>query len=113
MSKPSPEQLPESFDSREAVRAKLNLETAPLAWSELQRHFALGIVYAVDARLDLIDVAERIASDDRQAVSQWMKDGGIYRVSDQQARLWLDAGAALWTVVVKPWVLVQEKRAVA
>jgi len=102
--------MPDSYDSREALRAKLNLETAPLPWTELQRHFATGVVFVVDKKLDLIDVAERIASDDKNAVVQWIDEKSLLKVSDEQAQEWLKADAVLWAVVVKPWVLVQEKR---
>jgi hypothetical protein len=36
-----------------------------------------------------------------------MEEQRVARVSDEQAKAWLDADASLWTVVVKPWLLVQ------
>jgi hypothetical protein len=32
------------------------------------------------------------------------------RVSDEQAQAWFEADADLWTVVVKPWILVQHNK---
>lgn len=92
-----------------ALRATLNGETARFAWKELQRFFAAGTVVAVDEALDLVDVAVQIANDNKEAVSQWLSDGRVGRVSDAQAQSWLEADAALWTVVVKPWILVQQR----
>ncbi|MBS0308310.1 MAG: DUF2288 domain-containing protein [Proteobacteria bacterium] len=91
----------------DALRARLNGETARFAWKELQRFFAAGAVIAVAEGMDLVDVAVQIASDNKAAVAQWMQAGQIGRVNDEQARVWLEADAALWTVVVKPWILVQ------
>lgn len=93
----------------EHLRAKLNLETSRLPWRELQRHFAAGVVVAVSDTLDLVEVAVCIALDDANAVSQWMAEGRVTRVSDALAAAWADADASMWAVVVKPWVLVQTR----
>ncbi len=95
------------MDEQEELRLKLNRETARLAWSELERHFAAGAVIAVSDDLDLIEVAARIANDDTAPVSQWMAENRLGKVSDAQASAWQAADAVLWAVVVKPWVLVQ------
>lgn len=89
------------------LRARLNLETSQIAWRELQRYYAAGMVIAVSDDLDLVEVAASVASDDTAAVSRWMSEARVARVSDMQASTWLEADAALWAVVVKPWVLVQ------
>lgn len=95
----------------EELRIELNLQTSRMAWQELQRHFASGIVIGVSADLDLIDVAVRIANDDKAAITQWMGEQRIGQASDAQAAEWLAGDVTMWTVVVKPWILVQpEKR---
>lgn len=86
---------------------RLNRETARLHWHELLPHFASGNVVAVDARLDLIDVAVRMSLDEAAQIKQWMEAGLFKRVSDAQASTWLHDDPALWTVIVKPWILVQ------
>jgi hypothetical protein len=99
-------------DSNEqnTLRATLNAETARFQWKELQRFFAAGSVIAVADGLDLVEVALRVATDDKAAVAQWMEQGRVGRVSDEQALAWLEQDAALWTVVVKPWILVQAEK---
>jgi hypothetical protein len=99
--------MTQSDKQDELLRAKLNLETSQMPWKELLRYFAAGMVISVNHELDLVDVAMRIASDDKAAVAQWMSENRIAKVSDVQAEAWLDADVALWTVVVKPWILVQ------
>jgi hypothetical protein len=95
----------------ELLRAKLNGETSRLPFKELQRFFAAGNVVAVSDDLDLVEVAVRIANDDKNAIVQWMGEGRVSRATDAQADAWLKADASLWTVVVKPWILVQERAA--
>ena len=95
-------------DPAEIEKAKLNLETAQVAWAELQRFFAQGSVIWVDRSLDLIEVAQRIAADDSKQVSDWMQDEQVLQVSDAQARTWLQKDSWLWSVVVRPLILVQE-----
>jgi hypothetical protein len=91
----------------ELLRAKLNQETAQMPWKELQRYFAGGLVIGVSPDLDLVEVAARVAIDDKAAVAQWMAENRIAKVSDAQAVAWWDADIVMWAVVVKPWILVQ------
>ncbi|WP_162622506.1 DUF2288 family protein, partial [Acinetobacter baumannii] len=46
--------------------AKLRGETAAISWAELQPFFARGALLQVDAALDLVEVAEALAGDDRE-----------------------------------------------
>ncbi len=92
----------------ETLRAKLNLETAQVPWSSLQRFFARGETIGVAVRLSLLDVAVAFASDDSAAVDGWMRDGTVAPVTDADAARWHESDAAVWAVVVRPWVIVQE-----
>jgi hypothetical protein len=91
-----------------ALHLSLNQETAPLAWQELQRFFAQGRVLWVREGLDLIAVAAAVAQDDAPHIAALMTSGKLLPVPNQQARHWLATEAQVWTVVVKPWILVQE-----
>ncbi len=90
-------------------KQRLNLETAEIAWVELQGHFASGRLISVNPDLDLLEVAVSIADDDRTQAERWLSDRKIHPVTDGQARRWNDTQASLWAVVVKPWVLVQHR----
>lgn len=103
MMKTNPEKDTELHD-------KINRETGRIRWSELERHFASGSVVFVSEELDLIEVALRIAHDDKESIAQWMQSGKVARVSDQQAQVWLAADATLWASVVSPFVLVQPEK---
>ncbi len=91
----------------EETRVRIFAETAKIAWKDLQRYFAQGIVVMVKPGLDLVDVAYEMTRDNEQQVKRWMDAGKLQNVSDNQAREWLEANALMWAVVVKPWVLVQ------
>ncbi len=93
---------------RDLLRTKINAETAKMAWLELQRFFAAGKVMWVDSKLDLVDVALAMHQDDIDQVKNWTESQQLSAVSDDQAKAWVAADSSLWTVVVKPWVLVQE-----
>lgn len=96
-------------EHQEILRAKLNGETAKIGWAEMQRHHARGVVVRVAGELDLVGVALAMAQDDGAAVGRWMQAGQLGKVSDEQARDWLARDPVLWSVVVAPWVLVQER----
>lgn len=86
---------------------KINSETARIPWAELERHFAQGNVVYVSDQLDLIDVALRIAHDDKASIQRWMADGKLAKVTDAQAQSWAVTNLELWASVVSPFVLVQ------
>lgn len=90
------------------LRAKLNSETAKIAWPELERHFARGVVVLVAPGLDLVEVAHAMARDDSAALAQWMQAGQVTRAEAEQARDWHGRRAEFWAVVVAPWVVIQE-----
>jgi len=93
----------------EVMRAALNAETARIDWSELQPFFARGAIVRVSAALDLVDVAVHMALDDKIAIAAWLEKEQLGKVSDETARDWHERNPSLWTVVVAPWVLVQEQ----
>ena len=88
-------------------RARINAETARIAFRELQRFFAAGKLMLVAPDLDLVETALVVQQDDVKRIESLVAEQRIARVSDDQARAWIDADAELWAVVVKPWVLVQ------
>jgi hypothetical protein len=88
---------------------QLNQETSSIAWRELQRFFAAGHAIYVAQDLDLINVAFEISEDNTQKIQNWMHANKIANVCDEQAKRWLQDNTCMWTVVVKPWVLVQTK----
>lgn len=90
-----------------ATRARINSETAKIAWQELQRFFAQGHAIGVSHQLDLVEVAYQVSRDNKALVGGWIEAGQFGPVSDVQAAEWLEANALVWAVIVRPWVLVQ------
>lgn len=96
-----------TLSQQDIDRLNINLETARIAWKELQRYFASGAALFVSDGLDLVDVAVQISKDNKAKVTQWLEAGQIARVTDAQALAWYEADADVWAVVVRPYVLVQ------
>ncbi len=94
----------------ELYRAKVNSETAKIAWREVQRFFASGAAVHVSDELDLVDVAFLMSEDNAGQIGEWMAAGKIGKVSDEQAATWFETDALVWAVVVSPWLLVQTTR---
>jgi hypothetical protein len=99
-----------SEESDEILRAKVNLETAQIAWKELQRFFAGGATLMVSPDLDLVEVTYQMTRDNAVQIQQWMEAGKLGKVTDEQAAAWFEADALVWAVVASPWVLVQSVR---
>ncbi|WP_148864558.1 DUF2288 domain-containing protein [Marinobacter fonticola] len=91
------------------TRDKLNLETAQVPWRDLQTYFARGQVVFVSESLDLLEVGEALAADDKVRFQQWMSEGAVGDVPVERAQSWYDSDARLWAVVIAPWVLVQDR----
>ena len=98
-----------SSQSRDELKAKLNLETSRIHWHELQTYFARGQVVRVSPDLDLLEVATELAADNKARFEQWMNDGRVGEVAPDAAQGWYDRNAELWAVVIAPWVLVQDR----
>lgn len=90
------------------IRELLNAQTGRVAWAELQRHFARGVVLNVAPGMDLVEVAARVVEDDRASVEDWMQAGRLAKASMDDARRWERDQCRFWAVVAAPWVLVQE-----
>lgn len=91
----------------EILRAKLNLETGRLTWSELERPFARGVVLKVAVELDLVDTALQVAENNSAAVQAWLADGRLAKAESSDAQDWHTRQPMFWTVVVAPWVMIQ------
>ena len=89
------------------LHEKLNLETARIAWQELQPHFARGAAVFVDPSLDLLTVAQWVADDNSAEIGKLMQQQQFGVVSEQQAREFLRNKQEMWALVIAPWVLVQ------
>ena len=100
--------MTEAAESRRELLARLNSETGKLPWSELERHFARGVVVKVKPGLDLVEVAAAIVDDKLQLVEAWMKAGDIAHARMNDAKVWHEQNPLFWSIVTAPWVLVQE-----
>jgi hypothetical protein len=66
-------------------------------------------VLAIAPDLDLVEIALHMANDNAAEIQSLLSTGRLYKVSDEQAKVWLENELELWTVVVKPWILVQHR----
>jgi len=94
--------------SEEELIAQLHSETAKLPWNELERHFARGSVIRVNTGLDLIKVAAVIVRDDKESLKVWLDSGEVGNASTEDAQNWSACESEFWSVVVAPFVLIQE-----
>lgn len=99
-----------STETQPTLYEKLLGETARVSWPELERLFAAGRVLRVAASLDLIEAASAIAEDRAEDMKAWMAKDRVGLLDDETAQRWAgNADCDLWGVVVRPWVLVQER----
>lgn len=89
------------------IAAMLEGESGRIHWDELQPHFARGVIFSVDSEINLIDVASSFVRDDESEVSAWLRQDKLSKVTDDQAREWLESNPLFDAIVIAPWVLIQ------
>ena len=92
------------------LKIKLVQETARMSWRDLQEHFASGVTLYVAPELDLLDVACNLSRDETQVLKPYIDKQMLCAVSDERARTWFEDDTEMWTLVIRPWVLVQPIR---
>ena len=84
--------------------------TAQIDWPTLEPHFARGELLVVTSALDLVEVAQAFIDDDSGKVKGWMEQRQVAKATDTQAADWFERNPdTLWAVVIRPWVLMQER----
>ena len=73
-----------------------------------EKHFARGVVFKVAKGTDILDVAIVMSRDDKDTLKNWIDEGKVNGAEIEDAKKWHESSASLWTVVIAPWVLVQE-----
>lgn len=91
-------------------KAKIVAETAMIHWKDLEKFYAQGLLILVSNTLDLVEVAYAISQDEADQVNQWLTTELLIRDFNQQAIEWEKDNAEVWSVVIRPWVLVQEPK---
>ncbi|AKG21893.1 DUF2288 domain-containing protein [Calothrix sp. 336/3] len=90
------------------IELKENLDEAE--WDWLIPHVQRDAVVVVAVGLDLIDVGVAIASDNTSQVGNWISEALLSKPSVEQLGEWnSDRAKRFNTLIVQPYVLVQEK----
>ena len=90
------------------MRALLAREVHRVDWKPLAPHAKRGGLVLVDPRLDLVEVAVAVATDDSQRVGRWMEARQLRKPNEAQIQAWQQEPEDRFTVViVQPYVLAQ------
>ncbi len=81
----------------------------PIEFSDLRAHLTRGAVIVVDRSLDLLEVGEAVARDDKARVAAWIDAGLIGKPSLETIERWSKISGPAWvSLVVQPFVLLHE-----
>lgn len=92
-----------------STQEKLNLETAPIKWKELQVFFAQGKLIIINNSLDLIEVASIIAENEAEKLSKLIEAKNVQFATVDWVKENAQESTELWAVVVSPYVVAQLK----
>jgi len=99
---------PDSADKETLLRTEYHNQTARIHWHDLQTWYARGSVIRVDVGMNLVEVAVQLGLDNTEQFKQWISEGSVVPVEDEQALAWHEVNQQMWAVVAPPWVLVQQ-----
>lgn len=92
------------------MREQLAEGMGPIEFDDLRAHLTRGAVITVSAKLDLLDVGEAVARDEKARVEAWIASGDVGKPSLETIERWSkSASGTLVSLVVQPFVLVQER----
>ncbi len=106
------EQETDSFTEltpREELVAKLNGETAIVAWQEIERFFAKGNLLLVEKGVDLINCAADMSMDNGEEIGKLINEEKIQAMPVDFVKANCKPETEFWTVVVAPYILAQLK----
>lgn len=79
-------------------------------WSWLRAHLERGGLIVISDKLELSDVACKIANNDSAAVEKAISSGDVGKPSEDQIRLWDTQPSKLFKItIVSPYVIIQEQ----
>ena len=91
------------------IKERLNRDIANTNWQDLIPHVKRDVLIVIDPKLDIIDVSEAIALDQKDLVSDWITQNLITKPSSQQLSSWnSNPQQEFVTSIVQPFVIVQE-----
>lgn len=92
------------------LRTQLLEDVDEAEWGWLIPHVQRDAVVVVAAEVNLVDVAEAIASDQVSIVQNWISQQLIAKPSPEQMADWnSDRTKRFNSLIVQPYVLIQEK----
>ena len=90
------------------LRARLSKEVHRVDWKTLVAHAKRGGLILVDPRLDLVEVAVAVATDDSRLVQHWMEARQLTKPTEAQISAWQgETHDRFSVVIVQPYVLAQ------
>jgi hypothetical protein len=90
------------------MREKLRSEIQEVEWSALRDQLARDALVTVSPELDLAEVGECVARDDKSLVSEWIEKALVSKPTLAQLDAWeKQPGMRFRFLIVSPFVLIQ------
>ena len=92
------------------TKEELALTVDEAEWDWLRAHLERGGLIVVAPELDLVDTGSKVAGNDAAAVDGWIAAGKLAKPSQEQLAAWNEErGKRFSTLIISPFVLIQEK----
>lgn len=93
-----------------SLRDKLKSELHEAPWADLRPHMEKDVLITVSQDLDLLEIGEKVASDDKTAVGELIDRRLIAKPTPSELSLWeKQLQQRFLFLIVYPFVLIQKK----
>ena len=86
---------------------KLEKYTGTVGWSYLKPHFESGALLYVDPSLNISEVGQALANDDKSKIEAWLQSGDMIKPDQLHVQWWEQNPQDFKALVVSPFVLMQ------
>ena len=87
-----------------SLKTTLKDDVGTVSWSWLRPHEKHGILFLVEEKLDLVEVAVEVAEDRVTQIKTWLENGDLVRPIPNQVAEWEENGGLFSGIIVKPYV---------
>jgi hypothetical protein len=97
-------------EQKKSLKAILEESLDQAEWPWIAPHIERQAVVVVAQDLNIVDAGLKIAEDDASSVQSWIRQELLSKPTSTQVRAWeQNPGKRFYTLIVQPYVLIQEK----
>lgn len=96
------------MSDRSEIRSQLEQSSSRISWLEIKIDILKEVIFLVDKNLDLLEVAEACALDNKAFFEKCLIEGSIFKPQKEQTEVWTQNNTNFNCCIVKPFMFLQQ-----